>query len=171
MCSGDELFLCSRGGYNIRVSAETVRHVSTFIILFLTRHNESINDVKTTIFTHRPHVSLPQFSFCWWQHNRLPKTSQWLDNCDAITWIVISNSLDIDFIHGDIHGWLCKKHDIAYTIAVIEWKYKSKFETTNGTPHLALTGKLSGVFCYDFWENWPRYNGTAWYYGLHIDAS
>ena len=24
-------------------------------------------------------------------------------------WIVISNSLDIDFIDGDIHGWLCKK--------------------------------------------------------------
>ena len=31
-------------------------------------------------------------------------TSQWPDNCDAITWIVISNSLDIDFIHGDIHA-------------------------------------------------------------------
>ena len=25
-----------------------------------------------------------------------------------ITWIVISNSLDIDFIHGDIHGRSCK---------------------------------------------------------------
>ena len=36
-------------------------------------------------------------------------TSQWPDNCDAITWIVISNSLDIDFIHGDIHGRSCKK--------------------------------------------------------------
>ena len=31
-------------------------------------------------------------------------TSQWPDNCDTITWIVISNSLDIDFIHRDIHG-------------------------------------------------------------------
>ena len=31
------------------------------------------------------------------------------NNCNAITWIVISNSLDIDFIHGDIHGWSCKK--------------------------------------------------------------
>ena len=36
-------------------------------------------------------------------------TSQWPDNCDAITRIVIFNSLDIDFIHGDIHGRSCKK--------------------------------------------------------------
>ena len=32
-------------------------------------------------------------------------TSLWHDhNCDMITWTVISKSLDIDFIHGDIHG-------------------------------------------------------------------
>ena len=36
-------------------------------------------------------------------------TSQWPDNCDAVTWIMISNSLDIDFIYGDIHGRSCKK--------------------------------------------------------------
>ena len=117
MFSSDELFQSSREGYfgvynkhqnNTRVSAETVRHESTYIILFLTRQNESINDDKTTIFTHRYHVSLTQFSFCWWRHNRLSMTSQWPDNCDAITWIAISNSLDIDFIHGDIHGRSCK---------------------------------------------------------------
>ena len=66
---------------------------------------------KTTIFTHRPHVSLARFSFCWC-HNRLLMTSQWPDNCDAITWIVISNSLDINFIHGDIHGRSGKKMGI-----------------------------------------------------------
>ena len=31
---------------NTGVSAETVRHESTYIILFPTRHNESINDYK-----------------------------------------------------------------------------------------------------------------------------
>ena len=31
---------------NTGVSAETVRHDSTYIILFLTRHNESVNDDK-----------------------------------------------------------------------------------------------------------------------------
>ena len=66
--------------------------------------------IKTTSFTHRPRVSLARFSSCWWRHNRLPMTSQWPGNCDAITRIVISNSLDIDFIHGDIHDRSCKKH-------------------------------------------------------------
>ena len=97
---------------NTRVSAETVRHESTYIISFLTRHNESINEYKTTRFTHRPRVSLARFSFCWWRHHRLLMTSQWPDNCDAITWIMISNSLDIDYIHGDIHGQSCKNETL-----------------------------------------------------------
>ena len=65
--------------------------------------------IKMTIFTHHPHVSVAQFSFCWWCHNRLLMTSQWPDNCGGITWIIISNWLDIDFIHHDIHSWSCKK--------------------------------------------------------------
>ena len=27
---------------------------------------------------------------------------------DDVTWKAISNEFDIDFIHGDIHGWSCK---------------------------------------------------------------
>ena len=54
-------------------------------------------------------ISLARFSYSWWRHNLLLITSQWPDNCNAITWIAISNSLDIDFIHGDIHGPSCKK--------------------------------------------------------------
>ena len=65
--------------------------------------------IKTTVFTRRPRVSFSQFSLCWWRHNRLLMTSQLPVNCDAITRIVISNSLDIDFIHGDIHDRSCKK--------------------------------------------------------------
>ena len=64
--------------------------------------------IKMTIFTHHSRVSLTRFSFCWWRHNRLLITSQWPDNCDATTWIMISNSLDINFIHSNIHGWPCK---------------------------------------------------------------
>ena len=86
--------------HNTRVSTETVRHESIYIILFLTRHNESQMTIKTTILTCRPRVSLARFSFCWWRHSRLLMTSQWPDNCDAIAWIMISNSLDIAFIHG-----------------------------------------------------------------------
>ena len=64
--------------------------------------------LKTRIFTHHPRVTLARFMFCWWRHNRLAMTSQWPDNCDANTWQAISNSLDIDFIHCDIHGRSCK---------------------------------------------------------------
>ena len=72
--------------------------------------------LKTRIFTHHPRVSLARFTFCWWCHNPLAMMSQWPDNCDVDTWQVISNSLDIDFIHGDIHGRSCKKVSyIAYT--------------------------------------------------------
>ena len=73
MYSSDELFQRSREGYfwclflelrsnegnkhqnNTRVSAETVRHESTYIILFLTRHNESINDDRNDdVYTSSP---------------------------------------------------------------------------------------------------------------------
>ena len=65
--------------------------------------------IKTMIFTHRPHVSLAQFTFCWWCHNLLLMMSQWPDNYDVITWIVLSNLLDIDFIHVYFHSRSCKK--------------------------------------------------------------
>ena len=35
--------------------------------------------------------------------------SQWPDNCDMSKWEVITNILDFNFIHGDIHGRSCKK--------------------------------------------------------------
>ena len=96
------------------VHKQFVTRVHT-IILFFIRHNDSINGDKTTIFLYRPRVSLARFTFCWWRHNRLLMMSQWPDNSnyDAITWMVISNSLDIDFIHDDIHDRSCKKPQIA----------------------------------------------------------
>ena len=40
---------------NTRASAETARHESTYIILFLTRHNESIdNDKNDDLYTSSP---------------------------------------------------------------------------------------------------------------------
>ena len=42
-------------GYNTRVSAETVRHKIAYIILFLSRHNESKNDDKNDdLYTSSP---------------------------------------------------------------------------------------------------------------------
>ena len=40
---------------------------------------------------------------------------------------------------------------------------KWTIKLTKYTPYLALTGELWGVFCEDFGEYWPRYNGTALY--------
>ena len=45
----------------------------------------------------------------------------------------------------------------------IEAEYESDAGSTKDTPYLALMGELWGVFCGYFWENWPRYNGTALY--------
>ena len=46
--------------------------------------------------------------------------------------------------------------------------HKSKFQRTIDTPKLALTGQLWGVYCEDFWENLPCYNGTALYLYLAV---
>ena len=61
---------------NTWVSAETVRRESTYIILFLTRHNKSINDNKNdNLYTSPPCLSLGFCSAdditidCWWHHN------------------------------------------------------------------------------------------------------
>ena len=61
------------------------------------------------IFTYRPRVSPAQFKSCWWHHNWLLMMSQRPDNCNVSTWKVISNSLNVDFIHSDIHCRLGKK--------------------------------------------------------------
>ena len=64
-----------------------------------------------------PKGSLARLTFCWWRHNRLAMMSQWPDNCDANTWQVISNSLDMDFIDGDIHVRSCKNEGIKMNAA------------------------------------------------------
>ena len=71
---------------------------------------------KTRIFTHRPRVPLPWFTFCWWCYNRLLMTSRWPDDCDAFPWKVVSNSSDINFIHGNMHGRSCKKLPCCVTL-------------------------------------------------------
>ena len=93
--------------------------------------------IKTTIFTHRPRVSLARFSFCWWLHSRLLITSQWPHNYVMITWSVISNSWDIDFIHGDIHGRSCKKICLLMLTYLYIWHHEIKLD---GCTMTHLTG-------------------------------
>ena len=59
--------------------------------------------IKTTILILRPRVSLTHFFI------RLMTLQSIADDVTMTRWIVISNSLDIDFIHGDIHDRSCKK--------------------------------------------------------------
>ena len=95
----------------------TVHHESTYIVLFFTWNNKSINYEKNEkkIFTQLTSVSLFLFTFCWWRHNRLLMTSQWPDNCVRITQTVIYNSLDIDFIH----SWLCKNNSFMSNVVLL----------------------------------------------------
>ena len=102
-----QLFQCSWGGYvgvnfpsckavreintkitHERVQKQLVTRVYTSSYFLHDATNPKVT-IKMTIFTHHPCVSLTRFSFCWWRHNRLLMTSQWPDNCDAITWIVL----------------------------------------------------------------------------------
>ena len=92
--------------------------------------------IKTTIFTHCPRVSLARCPFCRWRHNRSLMMSQWPDNCDAVTWKVISNSLDIDFIYGDIHGRTCKNvYLFIYSIYafILQWHFYNAVSLANTT--------------------------------------
>ena len=62
-------------------------------------------------------------------------------------------------------------YDIACISAVTEAEYKLEFEPTKHTPYLALMGELWGVFCEDFQENLPLYNGAALYVYLALNVS
>ena len=124
MYSSDKLFQRSREGHFgvYFPSCEATRQINTKITLewaqkqfvmrvhtsfyFLHDITNPIIKIKTTILTHCPSVSLTGFRSaadvtidCWWRQN---------DQTIAITRIVVSNSFDIDFIHGDIHGRSCK---------------------------------------------------------------
>ena len=130
-----------------------MRHDITYIISFRTRHNESINDDKTTIFTHRPRVSLARFTFCLWRHNRLPMMSQWPGNCDASTRNVAS--LDIDFIQGYIHRRWCK--------ITVDTMVSDKFIGPGAKTSPIILSRLWMGILLSFWSDsdWPDMLCTA----------
>ena len=47
---------------------------------------------------------------------------------------------------------------------------KSNIRLTKNTPYLALTSELCDVFCEDFGENRPRYNGTTHIFVIRTNA-
>ena len=112
---------------NTQVSAETVSHETKYIILFLTWYNVSINDDKHRRYLHNVPVYHSLVFRSADDFNRLLMASLWPDNCHAITWIVISKSLDIDYVHGDIQGRLCKNYPFPNGATVEVWKWVSNF--------------------------------------------
>ena len=114
---------------NTRVSAETVRHESTYIILFLTRHNKSINDDKNdNLYTSSPCLTRSVFVLLMTSQSiadNVTMTRQY----DVIMWVVISNSLYMDFIHSDIHGLSYKKPYYFWIKLVLEKIFNHLFIT------------------------------------------
>ena len=58
-------------------------------------------------------------------------------------------------------------------VAETQVEQQSDAGSTKDTPYLVLMGELWVVFCKYFWENLPRYNGTALYHvpWTHIPES
>ena len=114
--------------------------------------------MNIAILLHRPRFPLPLFMFCWWRHNRLLMTSLLPDNCDATTWQVISNSLDIDFIHGDIHDRSCKEN-LFYTISAVDAAMtqgvaaSSTIVSISMSWYTPVSAEHQSVIIYHLWNN------------------
>ena len=92
-----------------------MRDESTYIISVHTRHCKSTNDDKNDdLHTFHSCLTRSAYFLLMTSQSVADDATQWPDNWDAITWIVIFNSLGIDFIHGDIHDRSCKKFVIYF---------------------------------------------------------
>ena len=81
-------------------------------------------------------------------------TSQWPGNCDASTWKVIFNELDIDFIHDGIPDLSCKKVNTSHEFSAKWWC------NHNLTTHNTTVCILVCITQYDDaikWKHFPRY--------------
>ena len=93
--------------------------LNTCIILFLTPHNQSINDDKNGDLHTSVYILLMRSQSI--ADDFIMARQLWRDQ-----WITISNSLDIDFIHGDIHRRSCKKRSYVMIKLKIFFVIKSK---------------------------------------------
>ena len=88
-CAHESVILVGYKQQNsIRISAETVRHKSTYIILFLARHNQSINDDKNDdLYTSSPCLTRSVFVLLMTSQSiadGVTMTSQlWLDHLNS----------------------------------------------------------------------------------------
>ena len=55
-------------------------------------------------------------------------------------------------------------HNVTYgTVIIVAAESESNFRIKMDTPYLVLTGELWGVYCEDFGEDLPRYDGNTLY--------
>ena len=116
--------------------------------------------LRIRIFTHYPvsHslalCSADDVTIDWrWRH------AQWSDNCDANTWQVISNSLDIDFIHGDIDCQSCKKLWILHSCVCVRSEIGALVHHTAG---ISFHGGRGRVMCVSSHPQIARFMGPTW---------
>ena len=101
---------------NAPVRTWTVRHYSTYIVIFLKRHNGLINGNRKIIFTHRLLVSLTWFTFWWW-HQFCWYCEILVDSRDVATHVI---QVQPPFSHTCYHKNLIH-HD------VIKWKHFPRY--------------------------------------------
>ena len=105
-----------------------------------------------------------------WRHSRLWMTSQWSDNCEAITWIMISNLLDITFIHGNIHGRSFKKRWLFETYIIFAYSLPTFWTTFeqhlwfHGIPW-NLSNKTSNSMKFHGIPD-PKFHGIPWTFSI-----
>ena len=91
------------------MSTGTVIYQCTYIILFLTQHNGPIKCEKNTIYVHPLRTPTAM----------LRSAGDVTNDYRVDTWKVMSNSLDINLIHGDIPGQLCENETLQNLTSVI----------------------------------------------------
>ena len=75
-----------------------------------------------------------------------------LGSCDTCTWKMIMNLLDIDFIHGDIHGWTVRMSNTASrTVHFIPMRTSLKHRLRH-TLYIHVYNEVNDI-CYCKWQN------------------
>ena len=167
--SSGELFMRSREGYfgvcfpscavtremNTKITLNWVqKNISSqdyVHYLFLTWHDEFINDDKIDdLHTSSPCLTRSVYDRLMTSH-RLLRTSHWSHNCDAITWNVISSSLNIDFIHGDFHDWSWMEIYFRMCALASYHGFPASWTRGNVAQYILPTNHAKFVFCCVVW--------------------
>ena len=125
---------------NTRVSTETVYHESTYVILFLTRHNDYINDDKNDdLYTPSPCLTRSVFV--------LLLTSQ-----SIVGDVTMTRQLRRDHVNSSqVIKWVffsTETHDIFYNLYVRFWRVGGQRSIAHRAVHLNIKHKCMNTVNY-----------------------